>query len=175
MHKTQNDRRELFIHHCEDIWWGGKCLAILLRLGLWHCYWPLLSCFCDKHHDQGNYRRKCLIGFAFSFRRLEFMMAEKRHGGRNSWELSSWLAKGGRKDTRQWHKSFETSKLEPSDTPPSTRSHLLILHNQFHQLATSIQTYNPWWPLTFKLRTTISRCPCLFVYLKESRNFWGIE
>ena len=32
--------------------------------------------------------------------------------------------------------AFETSKPNPSDTPPLTRPHLLILPKQFHQLMT---------------------------------------
>lgn len=141
MHKTQNDRRELFIHHCEDIWGGGKCLVILLRLVLWHCYWPLLSCFCDKHHDQDSYRRKCLIGFAFSFRRLEFMMEEQRHGGRNGWELLILIGKRKQKEHMavaqvswnlktwtQWHTS--SNKI----TPPNPSQSVSPTGNQYSNI-----------------------------------------
>lgn len=33
----------------------------------------------------------------------------------------------------EWHKSFETLKPTPSDTPFPTKPHLIILPKQFHQ------------------------------------------
>ena len=73
------------------------------------------------------------------------MMTEKRYSGRNSWELPSLSTSRRQREALGMADSFETSKPDPSDTPPLTRPHLLILPNQFHQLGTQWFKYMGLW------------------------------
>lgn len=90
------------------------------------------------------------------------MMSEQRNGGRNSAELKMHLKMqpGGRE--RHTHQkqgeTFETSKPIPSDSPPSTRSHLLIFPKQFHQLGPSIKIYEPMEGILIQTPHIIKQC-----------------
>lgn len=64
-------------------------------------------------------------------------VAEQRLGSRNRWELTSWSTSMKQRE-RVTEDAMDLLKLQSlpllTDTPPSTRPHLLILCKQFHQM-----------------------------------------
>ena len=80
----------------------------------WLCF------YCCKKRTWPRQLTKESNSLAYSFRGLEYMMMEQRHGGRNSWELTSWSTSmrlkavtqrrmevfWNLKPVCQWHTSF---------------------------------------------------------------------
>lgn len=68
------------------------------------------------------------------------MMAEQRHGGMNTWELTSWSSSRRQRALTKNGWAFEMSKPIPSDIPLPMIPWFLVLPKQFHQSGPSIQT-----------------------------------
>jgi hypothetical protein len=62
-------------------------------------------------------------------------MSYPKVGGRER-ERGGGREREGERERLDLVMAFETSKLTPNDTPPPTRTDLLILPQQFHQLGT---------------------------------------
>jgi hypothetical protein len=86
-----------------------------------------------KPYDQWNSQKKAKLGLQFQ---TESMMAEQSYGDKRADSLLLDLQAGGRESTLVMVQVFWNLKLIPSDKPPPTRTHLLILPKQFHQLGT---------------------------------------
>lgn len=85
-----------------------------------------------------------------SSRESESMIAEQRHDGWKSWELTPWsLSRKQRELTGNDVKSLNL-KAHPTAIPPSTRLHLVILPKQFRQVGTrysfSLKPPQAWLP-----------------------------
>lgn len=66
--------------------------------------------------------------------RVRAMIAEQRHGGRNSRQAHTFMWTRGIEAHRGWNHSLETSKPIPGDISPPGRSHLSILPKQLYPL-----------------------------------------
>jgi hypothetical protein len=80
---------------------------------------------------KATYMNKCLIGLMIS-RGLEFD-GRARHDVSIAETTYLDLQAGKREAHWEWHKSFGTSRLFPSDIAPLRRPNLLILPEPFHQ------------------------------------------
>lgn len=75
------------------------------------------------------------------------VMARSKAAGRRAWkqQLSAYiLTTSQRRIGMALAWTFEISKLTPSDTPPPTEPHLLILPKQFRQLGPNIKYMSLW-------------------------------
>lgn len=61
-----------------------------------------------KHSDQSNLEKKG-FNWAASFKAIESMAIEQRHGVRNSWKLKSWSISW--RQGEHWEEWFETSRF----------------------------------------------------------------
>lgn len=151
----QQPRHSIQIRSCfeekQDVshWYRPSGRAGQLRL-TYQSFLANLRILAGRQQDP---RKTPLMLCANSFWEGESMTAEQRHGGRNSWALTSgsaesWELTSGSARTRQWAHwkggpSSGSSNSAPSDPPPWTRPPLLILPELFTNWEPSIQTNEP--------------------------------
>lgn len=79
------------------------------------------------------------------------LMAQQRHGGKNTWQLTSWSSSRRQRELAKNGWAFETSKsLPPSDIPLPIIPQFLVLPRQFHHLGTKYSNRCLWRSFSFK-------------------------
>ena len=96
---------------------------------------------------KGIFKKKALNwGLAYSFKGLVHYHHGRKHDSMQAgMDLRACILicrQQAERNTQGTSQAFETSKLIPSDTPPPTRPHLLILPEQFYTLVT--KHWNRW-------------------------------
>lgn len=100
--------------------------------------------------------------WVYCFRGLESLMMEWKHSNRNSWVPHLDLHKQEAEREHKWN----GTTVVPSDIPPPTKLHLLILPKQFHLWGHIFKHMSLWGAVTFKPPQSFSPLPslCLSVY-----------
>jgi hypothetical protein len=139
--------------HQHGLWvclWDSFCIDYI---GWLSPLWAVASAFVTFMLLQQNtmtratYKRKHLVGF----RELGSMVAEQRHGSRNSWETTSWsISRGKRKSTSKRAGAFGTPNPTPwhissnKATPPNPSQTVLPTADQV------CKHMSLWEPFLFK-------------------------
>lgn len=169
-------------------------LGLSLYLGLANCFSFFLFRVM-KDPDQSNTKEVCYWGY--SFRSLDPMMVEQRHGSRNSCCVTSWSRSMRLRAHWKWQESLETSKPTSNGTPPPIRPRLLILPKHWH-LGTKVLKHMSLWgpvsvrppqilsmvsaqetqtspifgfPLAFNVFCSVLFCFCFCCLIRNSSNF----
>lgn len=120
--------------------------AVFLLSSLNHCRQdePCLShCSTDakRPHGEATHKESIYLGSSLQFQDLVHVCRGGKHGSSRPWgwrvvESLHLIQKKGAERKQDYARLGLLRPQSPRDTPSSTRSHLLILHEQLQQLIT---------------------------------------